>query len=259
MLKRDSPEGESIMAIRTKVSLPLEQNDHNDCGPLVVEMLMRTDQTQKADAFHLSQLQQGVHKEGNEGTLPGNICKFFYEQGYEVSYYTTIPWEKYQKNFGNNLENLPKEAVMFKPYIQDGFISAQKLQESANWLQKNEDIQKRQRLIYQDIAQFLQEGKYIIAIVGGDHYLVITGIDANTVYFNNPDFFITKENGERIYFDTREQSLSHADFEEWVTRSIHSTEAIVVSPHVEKRIDSPSKVRDTSEKVRAKLLPYIEW
>lgn len=242
----ETPIGE----IRTAVALPVETNDQNDCGPLAVEMLLRTDK--KEEAMSLQILREGLNKEGNEGTLPGNLCKFLQEQGYSIEYFTTIPWEKYEKSFGEDLEHLPEEAKFFEDYIRDNFINANKLNESAKWLQKHPEIQKRQRLTYNDIASFLQQGKRIITIVGGDHYLVITGIDSHQVYFNNPDFFITKPNGERVYFDTREQSISLEDFEEWVTRNINSTEAIVVTPKARE------EALNIQKQTRKNLESYLE-
>ncbi|HPO05843.1 MAG TPA: papain-like cysteine protease family protein, partial [Candidatus Gracilibacteria bacterium] len=61
-------------------------------------------------------------------------------------------------------------------------------------------------------------GKRVIALFGATHYVVITGIDENNIYFNNPAL------------EPKQESLSHGDFFRRWREIFDSTEAIIATP-----------------------------
>lgn len=221
------PDG--VVPVRTEVPVTERENASNDCGPMCVEMLLLADDPERAAQMTIEDYRSLCEKEGVEGTMPLNICRALSSLGYEnVTYFSTIQWRKYA-NLSADLSNLPEEAQQFKGLIEDGFIPRDKLRASAEWGVENANIEER-RLNWENVSNILNEGLRLVVLVGGDHYLVVTGLDQENVYFNNPDLFITLPDGNRLPADSKKQVMRRADFEEWVERNVHSTEAVVAQP-----------------------------
>jgi hypothetical protein len=221
---------EKIKTVLTEVELPREGNPKNDCGPLSIEMLALTDLGDKAKELNLERLRNLVGKTKDEGTMPGNICNLLKDLGYGVKYYSTIDWKACTVDpstsfdqWDKKIRNLPPEHFKPREDGEDEFINLDKMRDSAEWLEKNPEILSYKKLKVKNIEQLLSEGKRIIAIVGGNHYVVITGIDGENIYFNNPTRNPAKE------------SLSHERFYAWWESGLDATEAIVATPPIDNR------------------------
>jgi len=206
----------TIKPVKTQVEITKIKNTEEDCGALCLEMLLQTDYQLSSD---LKLLRQVVGKEKKEGTMPGNLCKALKESNYKVDYYTAIDWEKCSERpeSEEKIARFPQEIIK-NVNNPNGLLDYNKLKSSAKWLADNPEIIKSQTLSAENIAELLSQGKRVIALFGATHYVVITGIDENNIYFNNPAL------------EPKQESLSHGDFFRRWREIFDSTEAIIATP-----------------------------
>mgnify|MGYP000972402423 CR=1 FL=1 len=218
--EKDVRENEKINPIFTEVLLPKEENLNSDCGPLSIEMLILTDLKERESEYSLEKIKEGLKKAKTGGTMPGDMCKLLKKLGFDVEYFSTIDWEKCaDENFENWDTKIKKVIETSQKFGFADLINKEGLKKSAEWLSKEgKDVITKKILSLKDIEAKLREGKRVIAIVsGGKHYVVITGIDEDRVYFNNPDGIAKKE------------FLSHGAFLNFWGKNIGTSETIVVS------------------------------
>lgn len=211
-----------IKKVITEVPLSREQNIYGDCGPLCVQMLLKADIPETAEEYSLEIVRSFLKKEKMEATVPGYICEFFMFIGYEVEYYSTIDWrscafdpEKYYEKWDENLKGMIRKFRLNNP---QGAINLEKFRCSARWLIRNALIIKPILLDPRRISKILDEGKRVIACVGCNHFVVVTGVDQDFFFFNNP---MTKPRSEKMI---------HGKFMQWWNYATGTTEAIVAKP-----------------------------
>lgn len=194
-----------IEPVYTEVKLTKEKNRGSDCGPLSIDMLLRTDFGNKA-ALPLEEIEKGLDKKSNAPSLPGEMCKFLQEHGYEVMYYSDIDW--------GSISNLPyeqwdekvKELFTANPGLKER-IGEDALRRSALWLIENKMLGKS--IAISEIAEKLSSGSRIIALTrGGRHSVVITGVDKEKIYINDPDS------------ETEKFLMTHNEFEKTWSKDI---------------------------------------
>jgi hypothetical protein len=196
-----------IKEVKTEVYLTERPNKEGDCGPFCVEMLFATDKSEITDDLPLVMLRQFLFKEKMEITLPINICRALIFFGYDVEYYSVINWESCTTDPKEHHDTWdPRVDWMIKKLCRQnsqGTFNLEKIQRSALWLQKVKGIIRPVFLSAWDVSELLAEGKRIIAYVGCDHFVVITGIDEEYYYFNNPVAV------------PRKDKMKHGEFELW--------------------------------------------
>ncbi len=178
--------------IFTEVCLPLVLNEEteltgNNCGPLSILMLIMTDFKDMIKNFKLEKIIRMVKKEGKESTMPGFMCQCLLRLGYTVQYFSKIDWQKCTVDPETSLNE-------WDPVVQQlakvPWFNTTKLQKSAIWLTESaqKDIVVKQELTIDDLIQFLKDKKRVITIVDqGRHYVVVTGINVESVHFNDPN------------------------------------------------------------------------
>lgn len=208
-----------IAPVLTEVAMAREPNDHNDCGALAVEMLLLTDFPELADKYSLATLRELLNKEGDQATIPGNICKLLKESGYDVSYYSQLDWQKYADADRVDFEN--DRLKQLEGNFASGFIDAKKWKQSAEWLMQNSNVIETSEFNFETMAKALTDGARVISIVGGDHYVVVTGLDTEFVYMNDPNFSAP-----------RKMALDF--FKQWSHVVFDAAETIVAKPRTNK-------------------------
>jgi len=214
--------GVEMSKILTDVKLPADRNIYGDCGPLCVQMLLLTDFPDQALDYPLPRLRRFLKKKKYEGTLPGNMCRLFIRLGYEVNYYSTINWQSCTVDPKVNFDfwdDKVKQLIRRFYLTTSGtkaFLDLQKIRQSAQWLVDNSEILINDFLSLEDLQRFLKQNKRIILLVESNHYIVVTGIDKDYVYFNNPS-----ENPSA-------EKISHNNFFIWWSSGFDIAEAIIV-------------------------------
>lgn len=201
------------------------RNLHNDCGLLAVLRILEKDGVPfPEDQASFDRLREVLGKE-DAGVVPAHLCNFLRTKGYGVQYYSQIDWEKCAQDFSEwdpRVRDLPQ-------WVWDGFLDQGQFRGSAQYFSQehNRDILQSQKLSLTEIQELLRNGKRIIAIVGRDHYVVVTGIDDHDVYIDNP----------KVQSPVVQESISYEDFLQWLrgTSLVDADEwheVIVVSPPV---------------------------
>jgi hypothetical protein len=176
----------AIKPIRTEVEPSPWINHENDCGVIVVHMVLNADGITTQEDVGLMGLRHELGKEGLEGTLPGNICRCLANRNYTVEYHTQIDWSKCTLDPDENFEHWDQRLRDLPAEIWNGFLDKKKLQESAEFVARHLDIINPKPITMPEIAEALSNSNRVIALVGKDHYVLVTGIDEKQVYFNNP-------------------------------------------------------------------------
>lgn len=204
-----------IVPIFTHIETSPLSNTENDCGIIVLKMLLHADGKQNIADLEIDEFRARLNKLSGEGIMPGFICRFLEESGYRVRYHTAIDWNKCAiepkadlSNWDEKVKNLPSEVW------RGGFIKKHKLRESAQYLSQHPSLLNRQPISIADMAHALAEDNRVIALVGTDHYVLITGIDNDYVYYNNPKF---NDN-------TRQEQLPHHEFIRWMEGLVNNGE-----------------------------------
>ena len=159
----------------------------NNCGPLSILMIIMTDFKDMINNFKIERIIKMTKKEGKESTMPGFMCQCLIKLGYTVQYFSQIDWHKCTTSPEISLSEWDP---MMRQLAKIPWFNVTKMQQSAIWLTDpdQKDIVVRQNLTIDNLAQFLKDKKRVITIVDqGKHYVVVTGIDAINVYFNDPN------------------------------------------------------------------------
>lgn len=205
--------------VRTLVELVHEKNTSNDCGPLSLMMLLRTDRGD-GELQTLEKLRERVGKVDFEGTMPGDLVRALAECGYTPTYHTGIDWQACTTdpdtdfaNWDMHIQSLPEDLFREKEGV--AFINLKKMRSSAEWLVTHTEFVSTTPITLVKISQYLAIGRRVIALVGGNHYVVVTGIDGTHVFINNPD-----TQSEEVY--------THKEFKDWQLAGLGTEEVIVI-------------------------------
>lgn len=204
-----------IRPVFTEVELTKEKNRGSDCGVLSIEMLLKTDLS-NFGKISIEEIESKMGKEKHNPSLPGDICRVLKESGYEVVYHSGIDWNKIADI------NIPPEKWddKIKTFIFENpeflkRVGEEKFRSSAEYLVNNIVIKKEAS--FSNIADMLRGGARIITFVrNGKHAIVITGIDEEKVYFNDPDTEPIKD------------EMTHKRFEEFWAKEV--LEAHFIAP-----------------------------
>jgi ABC-type bacteriocin/lantibiotic exporter with double-glycine peptidase domain len=183
---------DKITPVFIKMQLPLETNPKNDCGVLCLQMILSNDTQIDKKELSLGKMRERIDKTFKEGVNPGSICKILKEEGYDVKYFTTIDGESISENDPKtSFEKWdPRVIGIVNNSEKHGIVvNLEKLQASAKWLTKeeNKEIISKKNLSIKEISDFLRENKRIITLVmNGAHYVVVTGVDNEKIYYNDP-------------------------------------------------------------------------
>lgn len=172
-----------IESIYTEISLPKEKNRGSDCGPLSIEMLLRADFGDKTE-FSLEEIEKGLGKRSNTPSLPGKMCEFLRKHGYEVTYHSEINWESVSRLPYEEWDEKVKKLFTTNHGLLER-IGENDLRDSASWLIENRMLGKS--IDVSEIAEKLRGSFRIIALMReGRHAVVITGVDKEKIYINDP-------------------------------------------------------------------------
>jgi ubiquinone/menaquinone biosynthesis C-methylase UbiE len=203
-----------IQPVLTEVELTKEKNRGADCGPLSVEMLLKTD-LPKSEDISLESIEKEIGKRKDIPSLPGDLCRLLVDRGYKVIYHTGVDWGRIAdsdvspEGWGSKIGTLFSQ----NPGLLDR-IGDDEFRESARWLTENVVVDKE--IDIPKLAEILSRGsRVIVSAKGGRHFIVVTGVDNDAVYFNDP----AEEPVKR--------KMSHAEFKEyWSNETIEANRGI---------------------------------
>ncbi len=189
MNKENPTPEQTILPASIEIPLSPERNPLNECGVICLQMILEHD---KKTQILLEDLRARLDKPLEEGVDPGRLCKVLKEEGYDVHYHTSVDVETIANNnpetdFDKWDQKIQNVVALYKGSTLE--VNIDKLHTSAQWLvsEENKDMVIKKNLSLSEIAQLLGESKRIIALVkNAAHYVVIVGIDASHVYFNDP-------------------------------------------------------------------------
>ena len=189
MNKENPTPEQTILPASIEIPLSPESNPLNECGVICLQMILEHD---KKTPILLEDLRARLDKPLEEGVDPGRLCKVLKEEGYDVHYHTSVDVETIANNnpesdFHKWDEKIQNVVALYKGSTLE--VNVDKLHTSAQWLvsEENKDIVVKKNLSLLNIARLLGEDKRIIALVkNAAHFVVIVGIDASHVYFNDP-------------------------------------------------------------------------
>lgn len=189
-----------------KLELPIKNYDYN-CWSISLKLILES--FDLWNGVSVDQLNEMIGKEKWTYTIPWFLCKVAQDYWLDVQYYS--------KAFGSNYN---KKGTIIERYIRymKNNLNEEKLEESLNYIKK-EKILNETDIDLDNMQTFLYEGKRIMTLISWKHYVVVSNIDENFVYY------LDSEQNEK------EQKLSRSAFKQLLDAWYGLKEIITISKH----------------------------
>jgi hypothetical protein len=193
-------------------------NRENDCGPIAVDMIL---QSFGEPDRSLEELRDISGKDSDQGSMPGNIVKGLKELGYDVKYYSRIDWAA--NTNPDDMSGWDPALDRFSEHFRDGgYLPKEKFADSSMYLSEHKDVVERlegdMELDPEQLRQDLDDGKRLMALVRGSHWVIITEITDGEVKYNDPEEHV----------EASHKTIPIKEFYEDWKQNLGSTELIVV-------------------------------
>ena len=181
--------GVCIISSNNELKVSRFANLKNDCGCASVQMICDADGIDTVRGWNIEDYRCALGKGKNPAatTLPNHLCKFFHGLGYGVQYHSALSWARCRNSPCNGgLQGWdPKVASIPEPFLSES-LGLDRLQICAEELVAM-DMLCPPLEIPRDLQGLLQNGRRIIAMVRGSHYVLVKGCDAEGVYVLNAE------------------------------------------------------------------------